>query len=389
MAFTRIKGGIAAVRGIAVFGKHCGIKKQKKDLAVIYSEKPATTAALYTTNRVKGAPLLVTQEHLRNQRAQAVVINSGVANVCTGQQGMKDARETARIAGRELGIPEEDVLIASTGLIGAYLPMDNIRKGLTGCKKNLGKHSSDAAEAILTTDNGKKEIAVKVGKCIIGAMAKGAGMIHPHMATMLAFIATDAEFPANQLQNMLRHSVDRSFNMLSVDHDMSTSDMAILMANGMAGRADPSAFQEALDYVCIELAKMIARDGEGATKLMIVHIKNAASQEDAKKLAQGIIGSNLVKTALFGQDPNWGRILAAMGCSGAAFHPSKVSIWLGDEKIVEQGKGKTFNSGKVKRILAADEVPITVDVGEGASSATAFGCDLNYNYVKLNAAYHT
>src|SRR3989338_9302920 len=304
-----LKNDVCAPMGFKALGKAIGIKKSgKHDLAVIFSEVLADSAAVYTSNKVKGAPLIVTKNHLKNGKAQAVVVNSGVANVCTGEKGIKDAEDMASIAAKEMGISPNDVIVASTGVIGKFLPMEKISSGLKGIKKELSANS-EVAKAIMTTDIAEKSIAVKEDNFTIGAIAKGSGMIRPNMATMLCFITTDAKIPAKKLDLFLRNSVNRSFNMISVDMDTSTSDMAIILANGLAGAADEKKFQAALDFVCIELAKKIASDGEGATKLVEVEVKGAITEEDAKKATKSIISSNLVKCAIFGNDPNWGRIL--------------------------------------------------------------------------------
>ncbi len=384
------KNGICTVKGFRIVGKSAGIKKSgKKDLALIYSEDLCNAAAVYTKNNVKGAPVYVTKDHLKDGKAQAIVINSGISNVCTGKKGIEDAYLVAELAAKELSIKKEDVLVASTGVIGAYLPMDKIKNGIKNIKKELNETSDDAAEAILTTDKAKKQVAVKIGNVTIGAIAKGSGMIHPNMATMLAFIATDAEIGSEKLKEMLSNSVSKSFNMISVDTDTSTSDMVILMANGSAGEVDEKEFQKALDFVCVELAKKIAKDGEGATKLIEVHVKNAKTGDDAKKIAKSIICSNLVKSAIFGNDPNWGRIMCAIGYSGAEIEESKIDISFGDEKIAENGTEKNFDNKKIKGLMSKDELKITINLNNGNHSATAYGCDLTYDYVKINADYHT
>ncbi|MBW2980034.1 bifunctional glutamate N-acetyltransferase/amino-acid acetyltransferase ArgJ [Candidatus Woesearchaeota archaeon] len=380
--------GVNAVEGVTSLGKYIGIKQKKKDLAVIYSSNLCNVAAVYTQNAVKGAPIYVNKEHLKNGKAQAIVVNSGISNVSTGQRGLDDAHEMTSLVAQELGIDKNDVLVASTGLIGAFLPMQKIRQGVKGIKKGLSK-KSHAAEAIMTTDLIKKEITVKVGDVTIGAIAKGAGMIHPNMATMLAFIMTDAEIKTPKLKKMLKKSVNKSFNMLSIDQDTSTSDMTILMANGLAGKVNESKFQKALDHVCVEMAKLMAKDGEGATKLVIAKAKNAKTEEAAKKIAKSIINSNLVKCAMFGNDPNWGRIMGAIGCAGVKFDPGKVDIYFGSMKIVCQGIATGFEKKKASALLKQKEVKVTVDLNQGSKNATAYGCDMTYDYVKINAEYHT
>lgn len=384
-----LKNNVCAPKGFKALGKAIGIKKSGKlDLAAIYSDKLANAAAVYTSNKVKGAPLVVTKSHLKNGKAQAIVINSGIANVCTGKIGIKNAEDTAKLAAKELGIRDEDVLVASTGLIGAYLPMDRIKAGLRGIKNEL-KESSNVAKAIMTTDTVEKEIAVKIDNFTIGAIAKGSGMIHPNMATMLCFITTDAKINSKKLGKFLKNSVSRSFNMVSVDMDTSTSDMAIILANGLAGNANEKKFQDALDYVCMELAKKIAGDGEGATKLVEVEIRNAATKSDAQKLAKSVITSNLVKCAIFGNDPNWGRLMCAMGNSNAKFKENLVNIYFEDGQIVKDGAASNFNFERIRKLMDKDSLKITIDIRQGKESATAYGCDMTYRYVKINARYST
>ena len=383
-----ISGSIENVHGIKAYTATVGLKTSgKKDFAVIYSEKLANAAAVFTKNKLKAAPLIVTENHLKDGKAQAVVINSGIANAGTGKQGITDAEETCLIAAKELGINKKHVVVASTGVIGKALDMEKIKKGLSLAKSRLKKES--ISDGIMTTDTKKKELAVKIGKITIGAAAKGAGMIHPNMATMLCFICTDAEIGSGELASMLKSSVDKSFNMISVDGDTSTNDMAIILANGMAGKISNKEFQEALDFICIELAKKIAADGEGATKLVEVEVKGAITEEDAKKAAKSIISSNLVKAALFGNDPNFGRILCAIGNSGASFSEGKIDVYFGDKKIVGSGLKADFNAKEASDAMKKEKLKILVDLNQGKSKATAWGCDLSYEYVKINADYHT
>ena len=384
-----MKNNVCAPNGFKALSKSAGIKKSgKHDITVMFSEVAADAAAVYTSNKVKGAPLIVTKEHLANGKARAIVVNSGIANVCTGIKGINDARETAKAAGDELGINADDVLVASTGLIGAYLPMNRIKNSLKGIKKQLSV-TPNAAYGIMTTDSAKKEIAVKVDNFTIGAIAKGSGMVHPNMATMLCFITTDAKIHHKRLKGFLKNSVDRSFNMTSVDMDTSTSDMAIIMANGLAGKADERKFQNALDYVCTELAKKIAIDGEGATKLVEVRVKNALTKNDADRIAKSVITSNLVKCALFGNDPNWGRILCAMGNSGASFDQNLVDVHFEDEGIVKNGVSNGFNYEKIKQAMARKALKIVINLNQGSGCSVAYGCDMTYDYVRINAAYTT
>lgn len=383
-----LKNNVTAVNGFSALGKCIGIKKGKKDFAILYSDKLCSAAAVYTKNKVKGAPLYVDMEHLSDGKAQAIVINSGISNVATGKKGIKDAALTCKLAAKELGVNEKDVLVASTGIIGKKLPMNLIKKGIKGVKKKL-KNVHSAAEAILTTDTLKKEIAVEVDGFTIGAMAKGSGMIHPNMATMLCFITTDAKLSSSELKGCLVKAVDCSFNMVTVDMDTSTSDMVVVMSNGTK-KADINKFQKALTFVCKEMAKKIASDGEGATKLIEVLVKGAKVKEDAKKIAKGIVSSNLVKCAMFGNDPNWGRIISAIGNADAHFVESKVDILLQGKLIVKGGvEVKNFNENKVSKSLKADKVKVIVDLKLGKSEATAYGCDMSYDYVHINADYHT
>ncbi|MAE42829.1 bifunctional ornithine acetyltransferase/N-acetylglutamate synthase [Candidatus Woesearchaeota archaeon] len=384
-----IENNVCAPEGFKALGKTVGIKKSgKPDFAVIFSEITGDAAAVYTSNKVKGAPLTVTKNHLKDGKAQAIIINSGIANVCTGEKGIKDAGDIAKAVGKELKISAKDVLVASTGLIGAFLPMDRIKKGIKGIKNELSKNNK-AAEAILTTDTVKKEIAVKVDNFTIGAIAKGSGMVHPNMATMLCFITTDAEIEQKKLKSYLKNSVNKSFNMTSVDMDTSTSDMAVIMANGIAGKVDEKKFQEVLDYICIELAKKIAKDGEGTTKLIEVEVKNAKTKKDAEKIAKAIISSNLVKCAVFGNDPNWGRIICAMGNAGVDFNENMVDMYFGNQNIVKKGVAVGFNYEKVKDIIKKDTLKITIDLNDGKENSTAFGCDMTLEYIKINALYTT
>jgi glutamate N-acetyltransferase / amino-acid N-acetyltransferase len=382
-----INGNVTAVNGFTAFGKCIGIKKGKKDFAIIHSDKLCSAAVVYTKNNVKGAPLYVDMEHLKNGKAQSIVINSGISNVATGKKGIDDAVLTCKLAAKELNVNVKDVLVASTGIIGKKLPMNLIKKGIKGCKKQL-KKVHNAAEAILTTDIVKKEIAVKDG-FTIGAIAKGSGMVHPNMATMLCFITTDADLSFNELKKCLVNAVNESFNMISVDMDTSTSDMVVVMSNNSV-KADKKKFGKALTYVCTEMAKKMAADGEGATKLIEVNVKGAKSVMDAKKIAKAIVSSNLVKCAMFGNDPNWGRVISAVGNSGGYFKLNKVDIYFQNNLIVKNGvEVKNFNIGKISKLLKSDKVKVVVDLKLGNSEGTAYGCDMSYDYVHINAAYHT
>lgn len=397
----RIDGGVTAPKGFLASGVTAHIKKDKKDLAVIYSETPASAAGVFTTNRVKAAPLLVSMQNIADGRAQAVVVNSGNANACTGEQGLQNAQQMVKTAAECLKLQPEDVIVTSTGVIGVQLPMDKITAGIEKAVAELSRDGGHkAAKAIMTTDTVEKEIAVsfKLGeaKVVIGAMAKGSGMIHPNMATMLGFITSDAQICPAMLDKALRQVVNQTFNMITVDGDTSTNDMVVALANGMAGNKmidteneDYNTFKEALQYICEHLAKSIARDGEGATKLIEIQVVNAYTEEDAKKAAKAVANSNLVKTAIYGEDANWGRIICAVGYSGANFEPDKIDIYIGDVKTAEQGCALGFSEEKAKEVLMQEEVLIKVDMHVGTASAKAWTCDFSYDYVKINASYRT
>ncbi|HNX29538.1 MAG TPA: bifunctional glutamate N-acetyltransferase/amino-acid acetyltransferase ArgJ [Syntrophomonadaceae bacterium] len=400
-----IEGGVTAPQGFLASGVCAGIKagnKTKKDIAIIYSQVPCMAAGVFTTNAVRAACIDFNKKQLADGKVQAVIVNSGNANACTGEKGASDTEEMAAATARCLNIGKENVLAASTGVIGVFMPMDRAISGIGEAAALLSANgSSDAVEAIMTTDLMKKEVAVQIelnGKTVkIGAIAKGSGMIHPNMATMLAFITTDAAISAPCLKQLISASSKVSYNMISVDRDTSTNDMAIIMANGMAGNPmidDPGSeafkqFKAALDHINITLAKKMARDGEGANHLIEVKVVNAADEKTARLIARSITGSNLTKAAVFGEDANWGRILAAAGYSGAAFDPSKTDIYLGEEKMAQGGMGLIFDEDKARQELKKENVMITVNLNSGAASATAWGCDLSYEYIRINAAYRT
>ncbi|PKM76929.1 MAG: ornithine acetyltransferase [Firmicutes bacterium HGW-Firmicutes-15] len=398
-----IEGSIAAPQGFLAQGIEAAIKKEdKKDVAIIYSTHKCTAAGVFTTNKVRAACVDINRSHLEDGQAQAIVVNSGNANACTGKQGWEDTLSMARITADLLHISSRDTLVASTGVIGVAMPMDRIAKGIQAAAASLSETGGpNASQAIMTTDLTNKEIAVELnigGKVVrIGAIAKGSGMIHPNMATMLGFVTTDAVISSECLGKMLRDSCDRSFNMISVDRDTSTNDMLLIMANGLAGNPiiddaqseDYQIFKDALDFVNVSLAKMIARDGEGATRLIEVEVLNADSYDTARVIARSITSSNLTKAAVFGEDANWGRILAAAGYSGAEFDPERVDIYLGAEKMAENGMGLVFDEDRARQELKKDPVLIKVDLKSGNHQATAWGCDLTYDYVKINASYRT
>lgn len=401
-----ISGGVCAAKGFTAGGIHCGIRKNrtKRDIALIYSEVKANAAAVYTTNLVKGAPLTVTKKHIADGKAQAVICNSGNANTCNAD-GIEIAEKMSALIADELKISADDIVVASTGVIGQPLNIEPIAKGIPALAASLSEDGSDmAAEGIMTTDTVKKEIAVEFeigGKiCRIGGIAKGSGMIHPDMATMLVFITTDAAISSQMLQKALSADITETFNMISVDGDTSTNDMVTVLANGMAGNEeitaegeDYTAFMKALNTVNVYLCKSIAGDGEGATKMLECTVKGADSSATAKTVAKSIICSSLLKAAMFGADANWGRVLCAIGYSKADVDVTKVDVTFrspkGEITVCQNGAGIEFSEEKAKEILLEKEIEIAVSVGDGEYSATAWGCDLTYDYVKINGDYRT
>jgi glutamate N-acetyltransferase/amino-acid N-acetyltransferase len=405
---SKVKGGITSPKGFHATGNHIGIKDNKKDLAIVYSEVPAIASGVFTKNIVKAAPVLWDQSLIQNQnQIQAIVINSGNANACTGEIGIEHTRLMAAELASYMELHEDQVLVASTGVIGVPLPIDIITVGIKNTYKKLGISSDDAslaAEAIMTTDTLPKEISVEFsidGKKIrIGGMAKGSGMIHPNMATMLAFITTDINISRDLMDKAFKESVDESYNMISVDGDTSTNDSVIILANGMSENKkikevndEYLIFKQALHQVNTHLAKEIVKDGEGASKFITVHVKGATSKSEAKILCKSIITSNLVKTAFFGEDANWGRIVAAMGYSGAKFDPSKVSIKLFNGthsiELMQEGTPLQFDEILAKNILKKNEITVQAILKEGKGEAIAWGCDLSYDYVRINGSYRT
>ena len=391
-------GGVTSPKGFLAGAVKAGIKyadKRRLDLGILFSGAPCTAAAVFTTNLVKAAPVLLDMQRLKTGKARAVVMNSGYANACTGPQGMADAIEMTVLTACHTGVAAEEVLAASTGVIGSRLPMERIRAAIPGIKLTVeGGH--DIELAIMTTDTVPKEVAVKAGGFTIGGMSKGVGMLHPDMATLLCFLTTDADVEAGFLKQALRKAVDISFNMISVDGDGSTNDTVLLMANGMAGGKPitkgskrAGAFQEALNKVCIYLARENARDGEGATRLIEVTVSGAKNLADARLAARTIVGSSLVKTAVHGCDPNWGRVVAAAGRSGAALDPDKVELEIGGVPLVKNGTPMPFEQKEVVKHLGGKEVFIALNLHLGRSRATAWGCDLSAEYVKINAEYTT
>lgn len=399
------EGGVCAAKGFKASGIHCGIRKNKskRDLSLIYSEKRANAAAVYTTNLVKGAPLTVTKKHISDGYAQAVICNSGNANTCNAN-GIEIAEKMSELTARELGISANDVVVASTGVIGQPLDIAPIESGMHELVSGLGDNSKLAAEGIMTTDTVKKEIAVsfEVGgkECRIGGIAKGSGMIHPNMATMLVFITTDCAISTPMLQKALSGDIQNTFNMVSVDGDTSTNDMVTILANGMAGNSeitcegdDFDTFMKALNTVTVFLCKCIAGDGEGATKMIECKVSGAKDTDTAKTVAKAVICSSLTKAAMFGADANWGRVLCAIGYSGADVDVNKVDVSFvsvaGEILVCKDGAGVDFSEEVAKKILLEHDITIKIELNSGSGEATAWGCDLTYDYVRINGDYRT
>ena len=399
------EGGVTAPKGFLAGSAMAGVKTPDRyDLTIVYSSAPASSAAVFTTNIVKAAPVLVSQANLAADkgRGRAVVFNSGCANACTGDRGMSDASQMARAAAEALGCAGEDVLVASTGVIGAYLPMDKVLAGIKSAAAAMDEAGGGtAARAIMTTDTIPKEIAVEAevgGATItIGAMAKGSGMIHPNMATLLAMVTTDCAIEAGLLREALLEACDATFNMVTVDGDTSTNDSLFVLANGQAGNpvieknTDPGyvGFVEGLIHVCRHLARLIAIDGEGATKFIEMNVEGAKTRKDARLAAKAVVGSSLVKAAIYGKDANWGRILCAMGYSGADFDPDAVDLYIGDVQMMDKGKALVFDEAAALVWLEKDEIPILAKLNGGEANATAWGCDLTHDYVTINGSYRS
>jgi glutamate N-acetyltransferase / amino-acid N-acetyltransferase len=400
--FTEIKAGVTAPMGFLAGGLHCGIRKAKKDLALFISQVPASVAGVFTMNKAQAAPVIVDKWQLRDGGlCSAVIVNSGNANACTGERGLNDAWTMVRETAAALNLPESEVLVSSTGVIGQFLPIEKITAGIGDLATMLTRDGGeDAATAIMTTDTYPKELGVRLtlGDTVVtlGAMAKGSGMIAPNMATILGFVTTDAAISSELLAKALRTANERSFNRISVDGDMSTNDMVLVLANGMAGNVpiredseDYNLFCAALEYLLIKLAKMIARDGEGATKLIEVVVKGAGRESDAIAAARSIAESNLVKTAIHGEDANWGRILAAVGYSGIDVDPVKISITLNGVPVLGPNYTIVIDEALARAALALDTVIITVDLSAGEHHATFWTCDLTKEYVHINASYRS
>jgi glutamate N-acetyltransferase / amino-acid N-acetyltransferase len=409
--FHEISGGITAPKGFTAAGIYCGIRKVKKDIALIKSDVPANVAAVFTLNKVVAAPLVVDKLLLAQSgnRCRAIIVNSGNANAVTGERGMDDAWTMIRTTAKSLGISENEVLVSSTGVIGQYMPMENIVTGIAQLPTLLSANGSmDAAEAIMTTDTYPKEIAVEftlaqAGSAApresivkIGGIAKGSGMIAPNMATMLAFLTTDANIAQTLLQKTFARLIDRSFNRISVDGDMSTNDMAVLLANGQSsapviieGTKEFTLFEQALEHILVRLAKMIARDGEGATKLVEINVSGARTEVEALQAARSVANSNLVKTAIHGADANWGRILAAVGYSGIEFDPANVQLFFNELPVLDRNYGIVMDEVKAKEAFSNENLTITIHLNQGSESACFWTCDLSKEYVHINASYRS
>jgi glutamate N-acetyltransferase/amino-acid N-acetyltransferase len=394
---------VTSARGFRAAAVKAGIKPgtDRLDLALVASDRPASAAAVFTTNRVQAAPILVDREHLRRGSARAVVLNSGNANACTGERGVADARRTCALVAQALGVAAEEVLVCSTGVIGVPMPMSALEAAVPAVVAALAENGGAlAAQAIMTTDTVPKSLAVEVeldGRTVrLGGMAKGAGMIAPHMATMLSVVTTDAALSSDLLGRLLARAAGRSFNCVTVDGDMSTNDTLLVLANGAAGgpaiEPDTDAcerFYAGLEEVCRRLARMIARDGEGATKLIEIQVRGGRDEAEARQAGLAVANSNLVKTAVFGNDPNWGRILCAVGYSGVEIDPARVEVCLCGVRIYDHGSGQPFDQQALSQAMRTDEVPIAIDLQRGEAVAEIFTCDFSYDYVRINAEYTT
>ncbi|NLP44066.1 MAG: bifunctional glutamate N-acetyltransferase/amino-acid acetyltransferase ArgJ [Peptococcaceae bacterium] len=408
--WQKVNGGVSAPLGFSASGVKAGIKNSTKyDLALIFSEVPANSAGVFTKNLVKAHPLLLTEKHLQKGTARAVIVNSGNANACVGQAGDEAAWQMAKVTAEELGISPEEVLVSSTGVIGQEMPMAKVLPGIKNvvvevkklkAEHNelvLAEHADRAAMAIMTTDTVPKELALELkcstGTVKLGVMAKGSGMIHPNMGTMLCFLTTDAKVDSLKLKELLKEAVDRSFNMISVDGDTSTNDMVVILANGQAGvelqGTDWENFCKMVDFACCQMAMAIARDGEGASKFLEIKVTGAKTLEAARKIARSVCSSSLVKSAMYGQDANWGRILAAAGYAGADFDPAKVDIYLNGLQVAAEGQGLRFSEEEALKLLEKPDILIELRLKDGSQEATAWGCDLTHKYVDINANYRT
>lgn len=399
-------GGITSPKGYTAGAIYVGVKSKKSekpDMTVLLSDREATSAGMFTTNKFAAAPVVYCREILKRGKARAIFVNSGNANAATGVKGLEDAKKLGECVAQEFGLKTEEVFVCSTGVIGVHLPMEKMLDGIKRIVPLMGPENGHLAErAIMTTDLVPKELALEIelagGKIVIGSMAKGSGMIHPNMATMLGYITTDASISTELMQKMLKGAVDKSYNMLTVDGDTSTNDSLIMLANGASGvkvetAEDIEKFTAAIEYICIEMAKKVAADGEGATHLLIVEAQNLSTLDDARKVARAVAGSSLFKCAIFGKDANWGRVISAAGYSGAEFNTEKIDVYIesvaGKIQVMEAGAGLAFDEDKAKAILTEKDITVYLDFHDGNACATAFGCDLTYDYVKINGDYRS
>lgn len=399
-------GSITSPKGFTAGALYVGVKSKKSekpDMTILLSDREATSAGLFTTNKFAAAPVVYCREVLKHGKARAIFVNSGNANAATGVKGLEDAKKLGECVAKELGIKTEEVFVCSTGVIGVHLPMEKMLQGIKDIVPHMSAENGHLAErAIMTTDLVPKELALEIelsgGKIVIGSMAKGSGMIHPNMATMLGYITTDANISTELMQKMLKNAVDKSYNMLTVDGDTSTNDSLIMLANGASGvkvetKEDIEKFAAAIDYICVEMAKKVAADGEGATHLLIVEAQNLQTLEDARKVARAVAGSSLFKCAIFGRDANWGRVISAAGYSGAEFNTEKIDVYIesvaGRIQVMANGAGLAFDEDKAKAILTEKDITVYLDFHDGDVCATAFGCDLTYDYVKINGDYRS
>lgn len=377
-------------KGFKCASKNCGLKDEGNDLSVFCSEARANAAGVFTKNKFPGAPVILGREIIENGYLRGIIVNSKVSNVGTGVQGIENARRMAIAVSKEFNIPENEVIMSSTGVIGRQLPIEMIENGVKGISKNLEEDPLVGAKGIMTTDTYPKALSVSVDEAVITIIGKGSGMIEPNMATMLIYIFTDAEIETSLLDTMLREAVRTSFNMLSVDTDMSTSDTCIMMANGLAGKVDEHRFFETLEFACIEMTKMLARDGEGATKLLLANVHGASSENEARIIAKSIVNSPLVKTMAYGADPNIGRVLMAIGkCTACEVQPEKTEIRINSRLVYANESRVDFDETEVRKLLSGDYVEITANLNIKDGCATAYGCDLTEGYIKENAAYYS
>jgi glutamate N-acetyltransferase/amino-acid N-acetyltransferase len=377
-------------QGYRCASRHCGLKDEGRDIAIFYSQVRANAAGVFTRNKFPGAPVILGREIMRNGCLRAVIVNSKVSNVGTGREGIRNAQRMAVAVSKEFDVPENEVIMSSTGVIAKPLPIETIEQGVRGISKELVDDPVVGAMGIMTTDTYPKAISASIDDAIITVIGKGSGMIEPDMATMLVYIFTDAAIETPALDEVLRDSVAESFNMLSVDTDMSTSDTCIAMANGLAGAVDTKRFSDTLKFACIEMTKLLARDGEGATKLLVVHVTGAKSKNEAKVIAKALINSPLVKTMIYGADPNVGRILMAIGkCITCEIRPEKIEVRINDRLVYSNQNRVDFDEEEIRNLLRGDPVEISADLHIGSGKATAYGCDLTEGYIKENAAYYS